>query len=51
MVVAWRWLTKEIEKILLTLKSHVVKTRDSVVLISVFRLKQSERLEDSCSIG
>ncbi len=42
---AWWWLTKQIEEILLTQKIHVVKTRGSVVFNSVSRLKKRESLE------
>ena len=51
MVVAWAWHTKQIEEILLTRKSHVVKTRDSVVFIGVLRLEQRKSLALSCRMG
>ncbi len=51
MEVAWAWHTKQIEEILLTQKIHVVKTRDSVVFIGVFRLEQRESLALSCRMG
>ena len=51
MVVAWWWLTEQIEEILLTLKIHVVRTRGSVVFIGVSRLEQRESLELSCRMG